>query len=95
LLAEDDLAFRGEPNAHDPWAISASETDGRVVVYDCVTVGMYGQAPPNAIEPTEITPDVATSRLEAAAVVLDDGSWKVAGLATLGEGLEECASSPA
>lgn len=94
-LVQDELAFRGQPNAHNPWAVSTSETDGRVVVYDCVTVGEYGQARPNATEPTATTPDATTNRLEAAAVVLDGGKWKVAGLATLGEGLKECTSSPA
>lgn len=91
-LADDGQAFRGKADSHDAWAISANESDDRVVVYDCVTVGTYGAANTNATEPEAINADAGTVRLAAAGVVRDGEMWKVAGVSTIGEGLDECTS---
>lgn len=90
-LAARGLAFRGEPNAHDPWAIATNMSDRRVEVYDCVTIGEYGQADPAATE-AATNPEAGAMRLDAAGVVRHGDSWKVAGVSVLEDGLEECTS---
>lgn len=91
-LAARGLAFRGEPNAHDPWAIATNESDRRVEVYDCVTIGDYGQADPAATKAAQTNPEAGVIRLDAAGVVRDGDSWKVAGVSVLEDGLDECTS---
>jgi len=90
-LAADGQAFRGDPDEHDLWAVSTNDSDHRVVVYDCVTIGTYGLADVGATE-TVPNSDAGSRRLDAAGVVRHGDSWKVAGVSTLEEGLDECTS---
>jgi hypothetical protein len=92
-LLSDGEAFRGRPDRHDPWAVSANEGDQRVVVYDCVTVGAYDRVDESRTEPSSINDDAETRRLDAAGVVREGSGWKVGGVSIISEGLEECTSS--
>jgi len=94
-LADEDKAVRGQPSSRDPWAVSAFETDDKVVVYDCVTVGANGIVDADEVSPAETNADAGTHRLDGGDVVRTDGSWKVSGWSVIEEGLEQCTSPEA
>jgi hypothetical protein len=85
-------AFRGEPSVRDPWAVSALDSDRSVFVYDCVIVGAHGITSEDKTEPETQGRQVASHRLDAADVVRSEGSWKVATVSVISEGLNECTS---
>ncbi len=91
-LAEQGRTFRGERDLLDPWAISARQSDQKVVIFDCVTVGSYGASDATASDPVKRNADSGTQRLDGADVLFADGLWKVSGVSVLEEGLEECTS---
>lgn len=92
-LADNDEVVRGEPSSRDPWAISTLESDKKIIVYDCVTVGANRVTDIDETEPGQTNADAGSKRLDGADVVRVGNRWKVASVAVVAEGLEECLSS--
>lgn len=91
-LARSGRAFRGVPSSREPWAIAALESDNKVIVYDCVTVGAGGAVDEGTTEPAEPNAEAGTYRLDAAEIVRRGNQWKTAAWAPLEEGLRQCTS---
>lgn len=91
-LADENRAFRGQTDTHDPWAIGALDNDRLVIVYDCVTVGRGGGADASSTAPDSVDPDAGTYRLDAAEVVVDHAGLRVAAWTPIEEGLDQCKS---
>jgi hypothetical protein len=86
-------AFRGERDAHDPWAVASRESDAMVIVLDCVAGGRHARVDDDVRFDSPLDADVAgLPRLDAADVIQDGPDWKVAGVSTIERGLDSCAS---
>jgi hypothetical protein len=91
-LAAKDHAVRGEPDARDPWAVSARDFDRSVILYDCVTLADNRIVEADSGDVIAQN-DVGLIRLDGGEVRRIDGRWKVASWEIIEEGLEECTSS--